>query len=327
MIRAAIVGCGHIATRHAGAYQEAENAELICAVDLDQARADAFAEQYGVKAYYSIADMVANEKIDTVSVCTKGEENGGDHLVPTIECLDAGLHVLCEKPLSNKIDECEKMVAHAKEKGLCLGCNLNHRFIPTAFEARQWIDEGKLGELLFVNMTLWINNPNDATPYFHIRALHPHSVDVMRYFAGDVVEVAAFMKQPAHRNAWSDISVLMKFESGCMGHLTGSYNMPWEHSMERCEVAGVGGRFVIEDVNRELAWYPAGTAEERFVRYADGITDWERSIWIRIQKWIDQLEAGTSPDEIDASGEDAMKAQRIIEAAIESHENGTVVAL
>jgi len=68
MIRAAIVGCGHIATRHAGAYQEAENAEFVCAVDLDQARADAFAEQYGVKAYYSIADMVANEKIDTVSV-------------------------------------------------------------------------------------------------------------------------------------------------------------------------------------------------------------------------------------------------------------------
>ena len=97
--------------------------------------------------------------------------------------------------------------------------------------------------------------------------------------------------------------------------------------MERCEVAGVGGRFVIEDVSKELAWYPAGTAEQRVVRHAQGITDWERSIWIRVQRWVDQLEAGASPDEIDASGEDAMRAQKIIEAAIESHETGTVAKL
>jgi UDP-N-acetylglucosamine 3-dehydrogenase len=327
MIRTAIIGCGHIATRHVKGYAAAQNAELVCVVDVDRARADAFAGQHGVKAYYAVADMIANESIDAVSVCTKGVENGSDHLAPTMECLEAGIHVLCEKPLSNRLDECEQMVARAKEKGLCLACNLNHRFIPAAFEARKWVDEGRLGELLFINMTLWIGNPNDATPYFHLRALHPHSVDVMRYFGGDVTEVAAFLLQPSHRKSWSSASILLRFASGALGHLTGSYDIAWGHGIERCEVAGIDGRFVIEDVTKELIWYPAGSPEETIVRWPGGITDWEQSITIRIRKWLDQLEGGAAPDEIDASGEDALKAQRIIEAAIQSHETGAVVKL
>jgi len=75
------------------------------------------------------------------------------------------------------------MVAKAREKGVCLGVDMNHRFTPAARLAKQWLDEGKLGRLLFVNMSMWIMNPQESSPYYHIKALHPHTVDVMRYFA------------------------------------------------------------------------------------------------------------------------------------------------
>ena len=87
------------------------------------------------------------------------------------------------------------MVALAKEKNLRYGINLNHRFTPAALRAKEWVNAGRLGELNIINMTMWINNPNETSPWFHIRALHPHSLDVMRYFAGDVEKVQAFFKK------------------------------------------------------------------------------------------------------------------------------------
>ena len=133
-------------------------------------------------------------QIDIASVCTAGVENGGDHYEPTMALLGAGIPVLGEKPISNRIPEAREMVALAKEKNLRYGINLNHRFTPAAVRAKEWVDNGRLGELNIVNMTMWINNPNESSPYFHMRALHPHSIDVMQYFCGDVKRVQAFFK-------------------------------------------------------------------------------------------------------------------------------------
>ena len=83
------------------------------------------------------------------------------------------------------------------EKGLCYGINLNHRFTPAARLAKRWQEEGRLGHLLFVNMSMWIMNPRESSPYFQIKALHPHTVDVMRYFCGDVEAVQCFADQGA----------------------------------------------------------------------------------------------------------------------------------
>jgi predicted dehydrogenase len=70
---------------------------------------------------------------------------------------------------------------------------LNHRFTPAAERLKKLQTDGELGEVLFINMALWINNPNESSPWFHIRALHPHSIDVMRYFGGDIKRVQCFM--------------------------------------------------------------------------------------------------------------------------------------
>ncbi len=78
------------------------------------------------------------------------------------------------------------MVARARERQLCFGVDFNHRFTPAARLAKTWVDEGRLGSLLFANMALWIGKPGDEeSPYFHLKALNPHSVDMLRYYCGD----------------------------------------------------------------------------------------------------------------------------------------------
>src|SRR5690606_16788634 len=143
--------------------------------------------------------------LGAVSVTTAGPENGGHHYAPTMELIAAGVPVLGEKPISNSIPEAREMVSAAKAKKLPYAINLNHRFTPAARRAKEWLDAGKLGEINMINMSMWINNPNESSEHFHMRALHPHSIDVMRFFAGDVKKVHAFFKKGTGRKIWSNV--------------------------------------------------------------------------------------------------------------------------
>ncbi len=154
-------------------------------------------------------------------MATGGDEYGSDHYRPTLQALEAGCHVLGEKPISNEIEEAEEMVAKARAKGVCYGINLNHRFTPAAQLAKRWQNEGRLGHLLFVNMSMWIMNPRESSPYFQIKALHPHTVDVMRYFCGDVEAVQCFAIKAPGRKIWSTAHFNMRFKNGVVGTLTG----------------------------------------------------------------------------------------------------------
>jgi predicted dehydrogenase len=189
------------------------------------------------------------------------------------------------------------------------------------------VDQGKLGELLFVNMSHWIDNPNESAPYFHIRALHPHSIDVMRYFGGDVKQVQAFFKKGKGRKIWSNVQVNLLYENGIIGHLTGSYDAGGSYGLENLEVVGSDARFILRDACEHLEFYPRTSGEVERYDYMGGMRSFSETFDSRIAKWIEQNKQGVSPDEIDASGADALKVQTIIEAAIESWDTGKVIEL
>jgi predicted dehydrogenase len=327
MLRVCVIGAGPIGNRHADMYQADPLAELVAVCDIIKERADAAAARLGVPAYYNVPEMLAAVQPDICSVATGGYEYGSDHYEPTIQALEAGCHVLGEKPISNVIEEAEEMVATAVKRAVCYGINLNHRFTPAARLAKKWVDEGRLGHLLFVNMSMWIKNPRESSPYFQLKALHPHTVDVMRYFCGDIEAVQCFATKAPGRQIWSTAQFNMRFKNGVVGSLTGSYDIERGHPMERCEVAGVDGRFVLEDMFRQLTLYPAGSLEKTV--YTDpvfgGFHSFENTFKSRIHHFLEQVSDGVAPANIDGSGAEALAAQKVLAAAIESLENDTVV--
>ena len=324
-LRVAIVGTGAIGSRHAQIYSEDPRCEVAAVCDVMPEKAEEAARRFSCRAFTSVEEMAQSGGIDIASVCTAGVENGGDHYEPTMALLNAGIPVLGEKPISNKIPEAREMVALAREKGLRYGINLNHRFTPAALRAREWVDEGRLGDLNIVNMTMWINNPNETSPHFHMRALHSHSIDVMRYFCGDVAKVQAFFKRGKGRQGWSNVQANMLFESGVAGHLTGSYDAGGSYGLETLEVVGSEGRLVVRDACESLEFYPRRSRQVETYAYLGGMMGFIETFNSRITRWIDQNVEGASPEEIDGSGEDALKAQLVIEAAIESWETGQVI--
>ena len=326
-MRVCVIGMGPIGNRHGRIYRENKLAELVGVCDILKDRADAAGKALAAPAFYAAAKMLDSLKPDLVSVTTGGYEYGSDHYEPTMQALDAGCHVLCEKPICNDIPKAEAMVAKARDKGLCLGVDLNHRFTPAARLAKKWVEAGRLGHLLFVNMGMWIKNPAESSPYFQIKALHPHTIDVMRYFCGDIAAVQCFAAKAPGRSIWTTAHFNMKFANGVVGGLTGSYDIERGHPMERCEVGGTGGRFVLEDMWRELTLYPAGNLEKTVYTNPvfGGFRDFEDTFRDRIGVFLEEVSRGVPPERIDGSGADGLAAQKVLAAAIESLETETVV--
>jgi predicted dehydrogenase len=328
-LKIGIVGLGNIGNTHARVYQDLKDmAQIVAVCDILKERADKAAAAYGARAFYSVQEMLdSGIELDACSMCTAGVENGGDHYKPTMELLGAGLPVLGEKPISNNIEHAEEMVALAKKKRVPYAIDLNHRFTPAAVRAREWVDAGRLGQLHMINMRMWINNPNETSPWFHMRALHPHSIDVMRYFAGDVKAVHAFLSKGKGRKIWSNAQVGMQFKNGIIGNLVGSYDAGGSFGLECCDVAGSEGRFVLDDACEHLTFYPRRSREVERYDYIGGMMSFGETFKSRITFWVKQLIDKVAPSKIEASGLEALKAQRVIEAAIKSSQIGQTVTL
>ena len=105
----ALIGCGHIAQRHAQLIPQYGNLVAVCDIDADKAQA--LATKYAASAYTALSDLLAAEhSIDMVVICTPN----GLHASQTIACLQAGKHVICEKPMALKASDCDAMIQAAQ---------------------------------------------------------------------------------------------------------------------------------------------------------------------------------------------------------------------
>jgi predicted dehydrogenase len=354
-LKVGVVGFNGIGKTHAQSHMDDSLSELVAVCDVLKERADVAIEKHGVKVYYKLSDMLkAHPDLDIVDVCTGGDENGGWHYEPAMEALNAGKHVLVEKPISNTIEEAREMVALAAEKGLYLGCNLNHYFTEPADMANKAIADGKIGEKLYCLLRMGFpggefsyngpgDNPNsNGFPYFHVKAFLAHPFSIMRHFCGDIVQIQAFMNRPGHRKSAEDPmisvnSIHMKFANDCVGYLfsqrgdaTMGFGGWWS-----VEVGGTKGTFSIENCVEKYSYYPTpgsgegadpanlglGQSPEPEV-HNTGLTDFGITFPNRIHAFLEDVTNKVPFEKLRASGRDALATLEYTFAAIESFESG-----
>jgi predicted dehydrogenase len=151
MLKVGIIGSGSIARNaHMPGYRAQKDAEVTAVCDVVSGRAAAFAEEFQIpRSYESYEEMLAKEPLDVVSVCTPNFA----HHVTTIAALNAGLHVLCEKPIAMNLTEAREMVATAHRQKRVLQIGLHWRFTSEAQLLKQFIDAGELGQIYYGEAT------------------------------------------------------------------------------------------------------------------------------------------------------------------------------
>jgi predicted dehydrogenase len=231
-LRFAIIGCGKIAPRHAA--EAAKQGELVAVCDIIKDRADALAQQYGAKAYYTIEGLLDTEKtIDIAAICTPN----GLHAQHSITALKAGCHVLCEKPLSISTADAVKMIDTAKAANRKLFVVKSTRYNPALATLKKIIEEKKFGQLYSFQLNCFWNRP---ASYYHdswkgkmamdggtLYTQFSHYIDALLWLFGDVETIAGFRENTAHKGIieFEDNGVVaIRMQNGMLGGLNWSLN-------------------------------------------------------------------------------------------------------
>src|SRR5690606_29326521 len=147
IVRLAIIGTGGMANTHAKRFAEIRGCRLVAAIDVDRARAEKFAAEHKIPAVFtSVAEALAGAEFDAVSIVTPD----AFHAALSIQCLKAGKHVLCEKPLALNHADAKRMVAAAKKAGVINMVNLSYRDWPCIQAVETLVRRGVLGEIRHV---------------------------------------------------------------------------------------------------------------------------------------------------------------------------------
>jgi predicted dehydrogenase len=192
-MRLAVVGCGLIGHKRARA---AGASRIVAAVDTDPARARRLAELHaGCEAADNWQTVVTRPDVDLVVVSTTN-----DGLAPvTRAAIEAGKHVLVEKPAARSAAELRPLVPLAHERGVTVKVGFNHRFHPAFLQARALVDDGAIGPLLYVRARYghggrpgydreWRANPAIAGGG-ELLDQGVHLIDLSRWFLGDFAKV------------------------------------------------------------------------------------------------------------------------------------------
>jgi predicted dehydrogenase len=149
-LRTGLVGCGKVGHTHAAALRALPDSELVAVCDRNLDRAQAFAAQYGVRAYTGTQEMVEREKLQAVIVCTPHPV----HAPPVLEALRAGAHVLVEKPMATTLADCDAMLAAARQANVRLGVISQRRLYVPARRVKAAIEAGKIGQPILGMVTM-----------------------------------------------------------------------------------------------------------------------------------------------------------------------------
>ncbi|MFZ3591319.1 Gfo/Idh/MocA family protein [Bacillus sp. DJP31] len=336
-IKVGVIGCGSIAKhRHLPEYGQNVQVEIVAVCDIVEERVNEFASQYGAKPYTNYEELLADPRIDAVSVCTPNYL----HAPLSIAALNAGKHVLCEKPMATSREEAENMIEAAKRNNKKLMIAHNQRFVPSHQKARQFIANGDVGKIYSFRSAFghggpegWSADGKDSWFFKKEEAfigamgdLGVHKTDLLRYLFGEeFVEVGAFVETSAKENADVDDNAVcvLKTESGIIGTLAAS----WSYVSKEDNSTIIYGEKAIlrleDDPNHSLiVQYKNGEV----VKFELGGIQTNDSGGQKNTQVIDQFVSSILHNtEPPVTGQEGMKSLQVVLSALESNETKRIV--
>lgn len=341
--RIGILGCGKIAqVRHIPEYAANPNAELYGFFSPNSKRAQEQAEKYGGKVFLTAEELLADESIDAVSVCAANYA----HAELTVKALNAGKHVLCEKPMATTLEECEAMVEAAKKNGKLLMIGHNQRLAAAHAKAKSLIEEGLIGTVISFRTSFghggpetWSISPGKNVWFFNkdkaamgvMADLGVHKTDLIQYLCGQkVVRTTARLVTLDKRGedgsliAVDDNAIcIYELSGGAIGTMSAS----WTHyGMEDNSTVLYGTKGIMkiyDDPAHSIVVTLADGTKQYFDVDQIQTNDNQTSSGV-IDLWMDCLVNNKEPE---ISGEEALSAMRAVFASIESSRTGRTVEI
>jgi predicted dehydrogenase len=338
-----IIGCGKIAQyRHIPEYLANEHTNISGYFDPNKNRAENLAKEFGGKTYDSYQELLANQKIDAVSVCTPNIA----HAEITITALTSGKHVLCEKPMATTLEDCQAMVDTALKQGRFLMIGQNQRMAKAHVRAKEVIAIGMIGDILSFRTTFghtgaetWSIDPGPATWFFNenlagmgvMGDLGIHKTDLIQFITGQrIVETTARLHTLNKRNKEGKlISVddnafcIYRLEGGAVGTMYVSWTFYGQEDNSTI-IYGTKGIMRIYDDPKYSIRVNTNNGEEILYDIDRIQTNESQTKSGVIDSFVESILENKEPE---ISGAAVLDSMRVIFASIESSKSGKTVTI
>ncbi|GAB4028827.1 Gfo/Idh/MocA family protein [Spirosoma gilvum] len=352
-LRIAIIGPGKVAHLHAKATLQTPDTQLVAVYGRTYQKAEDFANQYGIRAYSDIYDMVDRENVDLCLVCTTHPS----HRDVTVAALNAGSHVLVEKPLASTLEDCDAMIEAASRNNRYLGTISQRRFYAPSMRIRDAIDTGKIGKPVLgtIQMLGWRSEEYYKSDAWRgtwadegggvLVNQSPHQLDLLLWYMGDIEEVYGVWRNLNHPYIEVDDTALaiVKFKNGGLGNIIvsnsqkpGIFGKVHVHGENGASVGVqtdggalfIAGMSSITDPPVNDLWTVPGE-ESKLAEFVAEDTAFFNTIdatvyyfGIQIAEFRDAIRAGRPPM---VTGEDGRKVVALFQAIYESTRTGLPV--
>ena len=322
-LRVGVIGCGRISVMHFVSIASLDEVELVACCDIDEAKADEAAKEYGIKAYTSYEEMLDKEELDAVHLCLPHYI----HCKVAMYAFEKGVHVLTEKPMDIDYETAEAAVKKAKELGVQFGVIFQCRYNNSARLVKEAVESGRLGKVISARSTLTWSRPDNYYDDSDWKGTWDkegggvvidqaiHSIDLARWIIDSEVEsISCTLSNRGHASVEVEDSAegLVTFKNGtkygfyCMNNY--GVDEPIEIRLY-CEK----GR-VIFGYDDAYITYNDGTREETHqddnkISFEGGKDYWGVHHVQQIRQFYNAL-LGKEP--LDISGEEALKTHRLV---------------
>ncbi|CAI8877832.1 1,5-anhydro-D-fructose reductase (1,5-anhydro-D-mannitol-forming) [Pseudomonas chlororaphis] len=251
-VRWGMIGCGSVTERKSGpAFYKAPGSALVAVMGRRLEAVRDYATRHGIARFYSDAQaLIDDPEVDAVYIATPPDS----HHAYSLQVVAAGKHCCVEKPMALNAGQSLEMQQVFQQAGLHLFVSYYRRSLPRFQQVRQWLRDGRIGEVRHLSWTLtkapseadrngglnWRTDPRIAGGgYF--ADLASHGLDLFQYLLGDITEVAGFTARQAGLYSAEDaVSASWRFASGALG--TGAWNFVADRRVDRVEIIGSQGR-------------------------------------------------------------------------------------
>jgi UDP-N-acetyl-2-amino-2-deoxyglucuronate dehydrogenase len=228
-VRTALVGCGKVGHTHAQALRSLPQSQLVAVCDNDSRRADAFGARYGAQPYTDVAEMVADARVQAVTICTPHPT----HAAMAEAAAGKGAHVLVEKPLAADLHDADRAIAACRQAGVTLGVISQRRLYPPVARMAQAIRDGKIGQPVLGTLVVmgWRDEAYYRSDPWRGRwdtegggvlvNQTPHQLDILQWLLGPIDELFGYWDNLNHPTIdVEDTAVaLIRFRSGALGQI------------------------------------------------------------------------------------------------------------
>lgn len=330
-LKAAVIGVGSMGRHHARVYTELGNVSLVGIADAIPETGQRIAAKYNVPAYTDYQEMLARERPDIVTVAVPTRL----HYDVALHVMEAGTHVLVEKPIAATVSEAQSLIVRAKELGRYLTVGHIVRFNPAIQALKSHLDAGELGQIFQIVCRRVGPFPTRIQDVGVVVDLAPHDLDVMRFLSGaEPIRVYAETQQKIHTAHEDLLTALLRFDDGITGMLEINWLTPLK--VREITVLGEHGMFKVNDLTQDLYFYEnaeangmlwntlsvlKGVSEGKMIRYP--LKRYE-PLKAELEAFADAvLEGKPAP----VSGTDGLAALRLALTLVESSKTQQIIRM